>query len=148
MMSQGWLFLAAMIVAYGVANLLQSIGANRVTMHETLNPHLFVRLVSHKTYVIGIILQFVGFLLAFLARRDLPLFLVQASSAAGLGVTVLLGILLLRWRLVPAELGLLAVLSLGIGGQVLAAEPGPAHRIGWVGATVLCVALGVIGGLG
>lgn len=147
-MSLGWLFLAAMIVAYGVANLLQSIGVNRVNVHESLNPHLFVRLAGHRTYVCGLFLQFVGFLLAFLARRDLPLFLVQASSAAGLGVTVLLGIVLLRWRLVAAELGLLAMLSVGIAGQILAAEPGPARPIGWPGVLVLCAALGAIGALG
>ena len=43
-------------------------------------------------------------MLAFLARRDLPLFLVQASVAAGLGVTALLGVLVLKWRL-PARRG-------------------------------------------
>jgi hypothetical protein len=44
----GWLCLAAMILAYGVANLLQSIAANRVNVHETLHPGLFVRLVGYK----------------------------------------------------------------------------------------------------
>ncbi len=136
-----------MILAYGVANLLQSIAANRVNVHKTLNPNLFVRLFGHKTYVIGVVLQFIGFLLAFLARRDLPLFLVQASSAAGLGVTVLLGIVLLRWRMLLAELVLLAVLSAGIAGQVLAAQPGPAHRIGVPGGLILLGALGGIGAL-
>ena len=48
-----------------------------------------------------------GFVLAFLARRDLPLFLVQASVAAGLGVTAVLGVLVLKWRLPAAEIALL-----------------------------------------
>lgn len=145
--SVGWLCLAAMILAYGVANLLQSIAANRVRVHDTLHPGLFVRLAGHRTYVIGVALQFVGFLLAFLARRDLPLFLVQASSAAGVGVMALLGILLLRWRIVATELVLLALLSAGIAAQVLAARPGPAHRIGMAGGIVLFCALGAIGAL-
>lgn len=136
-----------MILAYGVANLLQSVAANRVHVHDSLHPGLFVRLAGHKTYVIGVALQFLGFLLAFLARRDLPLFLVQASSAAGVGVMVILGIVLLRWRIVPIELGLILLLSLGIGAQVLAARPGPAHRIGPLGALVLLAAIGAIGGL-
>lgn len=147
MIPLGWLCLAAMILAYGVANLLQSIAANRVSVHDTLHPGLFVRLAGHKTYVIGVALQFVGFLLAFFARRDLPLFLVQASSAAGVGVMALLGILLLRWRLVATELVLMALLSLGITAQVLAARPGPAHRIGMPGGIVLFAAIGAIGGL-
>ena len=41
--------------------------------------------------------------LAFLARRDLPLFLVQSAVAAGLGVTAILGVLLMKWRHPPAE---------------------------------------------
>ncbi|BCJ36918.1 hypothetical protein Athai_44210 [Actinocatenispora thailandica] len=146
-MSVGWLSLFAMIVAYGVANLLQSVAANRVQVHDTLHPGLFVRLAGHKTYVIGVVLQFVGFLLAFLARRDLPLYLVQASSAAGIGVMVVLGVVLLRWRIVPIELGLILLLTVGIAAQVLAAKPGPAHRIGAVGAIVLLAAIGAIGAL-
>lgn len=146
-MSAGWLSLYAMIVAYGVANLLQSVAANRVQVHDTLHPGLFVRLAGHKTYVIGVVLQFVGFLLAFLARRDLPLYLVQASSAAGIGVMVVLGVVLLRWRIVPVELCLILLLSVGIAAQVLAAKPGPAHRIGTVGAILLLAAIGAIGAL-
>ena len=85
--SSGWCFLAAMIVAYGVANLLQSVAAARTTVHHTFDPGLLLRLAGHRTYLVGLLCQVVGFVLAFLARRDLPLFLVQASVAAGLGVT-------------------------------------------------------------
>lgn len=85
MVSSGWCFLAAMIVAYGFANLLQSVAAARTTVHHTFDPGLLLRLAGHRTYLIGLTCQVVGFVLAFLARRDLPLFLVQASVAAGLG---------------------------------------------------------------
>jgi len=34
-MSAGWIFLAAMIGMYGVANLLQSMAASRTTEHQT-----------------------------------------------------------------------------------------------------------------
>lgn len=145
--SVGWLCLAAMVLAYGIANLLQSVAATRVGLDRTLSPHLFLRLFEHRTYVIGVVLQFTGFLLAFFSRRDLPLFLVQASSAAGLGITVLLGITLLRWRMVATELVLLAVLAAGIAGQVFAAEPGPGHRIGMTGWIALLAAAGGIGAL-
>ena len=102
------MFLAAMIGMYGVANLLQSVAAANTTSHETLDPKLLVRLARHQTYVLGLLCQVLGFVLAFLARRDLPLFLVQASVAAGLGVTAVLGVLVLHWRLPKAEIGLLA----------------------------------------
>ncbi len=110
MVSLGWFFLAAMIAAYGVANLLQSAAAARTTVHHTFDPGLLLRLAGQRTYLLGLLCQALGFLLAFLARRDLPLFLVQASVAAGLGVTALLGVLILKWTLPGAEITLLALL--------------------------------------
>jgi drug/metabolite transporter (DMT)-like permease len=139
-MSWSWFFLAAMIAAYGAANLLQSVAAARTRLHRTFHPGLLVRLASHRTYLVGLLCQFLGFILAFLARRDLPLFLVQSAVAAGLGVTTVLGVLILKWRLPPAELALLAVLCVGVTGLVLAAQPAPSRPLGLVGE----VALGVV----
>src|ERR1043165_2598023 len=112
-MSSGWLYLMAMIGMYGVANLLQSMAAAKTTAHHTLDPALLVRLARHKTYLVGLLCQVLGFVLAFMARRDLPLFLVQASVAAGLGVNAVLGVLILKWRLPAAEGFLLARLLAG-----------------------------------
>lgn len=147
-MSWSWFFLAAMIAAYGAANLLQSVAAARTKLHRTFNPGLLVRLACHRTYVVGLLCQFLGFILAFLARRDLPLFLVQSAVAAGLGVTTVLGVLVLKWRLPRAELALLALLCFGIAGLVLAAEPAPSRHLGPVGDIVLAVVLVAIGGAG
>lgn len=144
MVSTGWYFLAAMIVAYGVANLLQSMAATRTTVHHTLDPALLLRLACHRTYLVGVGCQMLGFVLAFLARRDLPLFLVQASVAAGLGVTALLGVLVLKWRLPTAEIGLLVLLFLGIGALVVSAEPAQARQLGMTGVVALGCALGGI----
>src|SRR2546423_13273160 len=76
-----------MIVAYGVANLLQSVAAARTSHEQRFHPSLLLRLAGHRTYLLGIGCQVIAFVLAFLARRELPLFLVQASVAAGLGGT-------------------------------------------------------------
>jgi hypothetical protein len=146
--SSGWCFLAAMIVAYGFANLLQSVAAARTTVHHTFDPGLLLRLAGHRTYLVGLSCQVVGFVLAFLARRDLPLFLVQASVAAGLGVTAVLGVLVLKWRLPAAEVALLVLLFGGIIALVLAAEPAPSRQLGTAGLVGLAVALGVIAALG
>jgi drug/metabolite transporter (DMT)-like permease len=143
-MSAGWLALAAMIAAYGVANLLQSAAAARTTVHHTFDPGLLVRLAGHRAYLLGLVCQMLGFVLAFFARRDLPLFLVQASVAAGLGVTALLGVLVLKWSLPRAEVALLALLLAGITALVLAAQPAPSRRLGVAGVIALVVALAVI----
>jgi len=143
-MSPGWLFLGAMIGAYGLANMLQSIAAARTAAHETLDPKLLVRLARQGVYLFGILFQIFGFVLAFAARRDLPLFLVQASVAAGLGVTAILGVLLLHWRLPRAEILLLGLLVVGLTGLVLAAEPHPSRPIGMAGVLILVAVLAAL----
>ncbi|TDB73266.1 hypothetical protein E1165_17760 [Micromonospora sp. KC723] len=148
MVSSGWCFLATMIVAYGFANMLQSVAAARTTVHHTFDPGLLLRLASHRTYVVGLVFQVAGFVLAFLARRDLPLFLVQASVAAGLGVTAVLGVVVLKWRLPTAEIALLVLLFGGITALVLSAQPAPSKALGTAGLVTLAVALGGIAVLG
>jgi multidrug transporter EmrE-like cation transporter len=147
-MSLGWFCLAAMIGAYGVANLLQSAAAARTTVHHTFDPGLLLRLAGQRTYVFGLLCQMLGFLFAFLARRDLPLFLVQASVAAGLGVTALLGVLILKWSLPAAEITLLVLLLGGITALVLAAHPAHARPLGPSGLVALGVAVAVLALLG
>ncbi|MFI2709709.1 hypothetical protein ACH495_06200 [Micromonospora sp. NPDC018662] len=137
-----------MIVAYGFANLLQSVAAARTTVHHTFDPGLLLRLAGHRTYLIGLACQIIGFVLAFLARRDLPLFLVQASVAAGLGVTAVLGVVVLKWRLPAAEVWLLVLLFGGITALVLSAEPAPSRQLGTAGLVGLVAALGAIAASG
>ncbi len=146
--SSGWVFLAAMILAYGVANLLQSAAAARTTVHHTFDPGLLVRLAGQRTYLLGLGCQVLGFVLAFLAREELPLFLVQASVAAGLGVTAVLGVVLLKWSLPTAEIVLLGLLMVGIAALVKSAQPAHARPLGAAAIAGLAVALLVIAGLG
>ena len=148
MVSSGWFFLAAMILAYGVANLLQSAAAAKTTVHHTFDPGLLVRLAGQRTYLLGLGCQVLGFVLAFLAREELPLFLVQASVAAGLGVTALLGVVLLKWSLPIAEIVLLVVLMAGIAGLVHSAKPAHARPLGVAATAGLAVAVLLIAGLG
>jgi hypothetical protein len=140
-MSAGWIFLAAMIAMYGVANLLQSMAASRTTEHQTLDPKLLLRLARHRTYVVGLLCQILAFLLAFAARRDLPLFLVQSAMAAGLGVTAILGVFVLKWRLPKIEILLLIGLCFGLAGLVVSAQPHPSRQIGLFGVIFLVVVL-------
>jgi len=137
-----------MIVAYGCANLLQSVAARRAKPHHSMHPSLLLRLACQRVYMAGIGFQVLGFGLAFIARRDLPLFLVQASITAGLGVMAILGVVLLRWRLPRTEIALLGLLGLGIGALVISAKPGEARRIHLDGVIILAAVLILIGILG
>jgi multidrug transporter EmrE-like cation transporter len=125
----GWVFLTVMVGMYGAANLLQSIAAANTTEHETLDPKLLMRLARHRTYLAGLLCQILGFVLAFLARRDLPLFLVQSAMAAGLGVTAVLGVVMLKWKLPVTEIILLVLLCGGIAALVIAAQPHPSRQL-------------------
>jgi drug/metabolite transporter (DMT)-like permease len=137
-----------MVVAYGVANLLQSIAAANTDLHKDFSPRLLWRLGKHKTYLFGIGFQFVAFALAFIARRDLPLFLVQSAVAAGLGVTAVLGVVVLKWRLPGTEVLLLALLCFGLAGLIVSAEPMPSRPMGSAGVALLVLALLVIAAAG
>ncbi|MFG2037286.1 hypothetical protein [Dactylosporangium sp. NPDC048998] len=137
-----------MIAAYGVANLLQSMAAARTDLHHGFQPMLLLRLGRHKSYLVGVACQCAGFTLAFFARRDLPLFLVQSAMAAGLGVTTLLGVLILKWKLPRTEIALLVALTVGIAALVLAAKPAPSRQLGIggvVGLICVLIALAVVG---
>jgi hypothetical protein len=146
--TSGWFFLAAAIATYGLANFLQAVAARRVDVHKSLHPGLLLRLATHKTYVIGVGCQIFGFMCAFFARRDLPLFLVQTAVAAGLGVTAILGVLLLKWRHPPAEIALLAILGIGLAGLIISAQRSPSKPLGAAEVVGLGVAVVVIGALG
>jgi hypothetical protein len=149
-MSYGWFFLAASVAIYGVGNLLQSVAATRVTVHTTLHPSLFLRLASHRVYLGGLACQIIGFVFAFVARGELPLFLVQASVAAGLGVTALLGVVVLHWRLPKAEVGILAAIAIGLAALVCSAERSPSEQLTnaeTAGIGVAVVVIGVLGAL-
>jgi drug/metabolite transporter (DMT)-like permease len=113
-----------------------------------MQPTLLLRLCNQRIYLFGVGCQLTGFTLAFFARRDLPLFLVQASVAAGLGVMALLGVVFLKWRLPRAEIALLCLLGFGIAALVYSAKPGVAHRLTPAGFTMLVAVLVVIGVLG
>ncbi len=147
MVSSGWWFLAAMIAAYGIANLLQSVAATRTATTENLDPGLLLRLFGNRTYLLGLGCQILGFILALGARRDLPLFLVQSAVTAGLCVTAFAGVLVLKWKLPPAEILLLTAVVAGIGMLAASAKPGHAEPLDAKGIISLVVALAVIAGV-
>ncbi|NUS74395.1 MAG: hypothetical protein HOQ05_13505 [Corynebacteriales bacterium] len=115
-----------MVVAYGVATFLQALAATRSDNNSKLDPGLLWRLAQQKTYLAGVACQGIGTVCAFIARRELPLFLVQAAMGATVVVTALLGVLVLAWRLPRSEIILIAMVLLGIVALVAAAEPGKA----------------------
>ncbi|WP_246257117.1 hypothetical protein [Amycolatopsis anabasis] len=110
----GYLELAASMTLYGLGIVAQSAAACRVGERSRSRIGFLSRLLADKVYLFGFTSQIGAFGLAFLARASLPLYLVQAGSCAAIGVGALLGALVLRWRIRPAELAALAIIAAGL----------------------------------
>lgn len=146
-------FLLLGIVAYGVA------GARLHTGSRDERGAL-----RSSDWWLGTGLQGAGFLLTLLARRSLPLLIVQASSAAGLAVTAAIQHVTGARRLRTPDAAAVVVLVAGLGLIASATVPGPAVPISapltWfmIASTIVCggavfaparaVVSGVLSGLG
>lgn len=142
-MALAWVAVLLSAVCAGTATILQASAARKVPTVDHFDAGLLLRLARRSTYLVAVALLAVGLLLAVVALRTLPLFLVQAVRASNLGVTALLSVLVLRQRLHWTELA--AVAAVGVGLVVLAfsagpqqpADVGPGVRFAMVGAVVL-----------
>ncbi len=101
-MNLAFLAAAGIALSYGLATVLQSIGARRTTAKEGLDPGLLVRLLGSLPYLIGLALDGVGFLLTVVALQSLPLFVVEAFTAAALAVTAVAAA---AWLKIPLSRG-------------------------------------------
>lgn len=122
-MTAGLLAAAAAAVCYGVASVLQAIGARRVTGRD-VDLRLLGRLTQQAPYLVGLGLDLVGFVLNVVALHSLPLFLVQSVIAASVGVTAVTAIVVLRVGLHRRETVALVVLGLGLVLLAMGAKPG------------------------
>lgn len=97
-------------VAYGLATVLQSVGAKRTASSDGLDPGLIVRLLGSVPYLIGLGLDGLGYVLTVVALQKLPLFVVEAFTAGALAVTAVAAAAWLKIPLSRAEwLGVAAV---------------------------------------
>jgi drug/metabolite transporter (DMT)-like permease len=103
----------AAAVAYGIATILQATGARQQGHVDDLDARLIARLLRSTPYVVGVVLDGIGFALSFIALRSEPLFLVQAIVASSLAVTAVLAVVWLGAR--PALAELLALIGVTTG---------------------------------
>ncbi|MCK7622980.1 hypothetical protein MUU72_07690 [Streptomyces sp. RS10V-4] len=142
----------ASALCFGTASVFQAVAA-RDTPAGTgsgVDARLLLRVLTQWRYLLGLLLDGLGFLLELVALRTLPIYTVGAALAATLAVTAvaagpLLGSRLRRaeWLAVAVVCGGLALLALASGAEGHRAG-GPALRIG---VLVLAVALPAAGAL-
>jgi hypothetical protein len=136
----GYLLLVLATVSYALGIVAQTVAAQRSEPRGGLDVGLLARLARDRVYLVGFASQCLGFVLAFFARADLPLFLVQAGTSSAVGLATLVGASFLGWRIRPLEIGVLIFLACGIVLLVGAAEPGPSHDLSTSAALALTAA--------
>lgn len=151
----GWLFLALGVTGYGIAHFLQANAARTTDPHvateakasePTKGSIAFIRgLVTHRGYWFGVSVQVFAAVCAVLARKDLPLFLVQAALASSVGLTALLGVVKLRWRLPRIELALLVAMAAGLTMLIASARGSAAKDLDVAAVAALAILPAVLG---
>ena len=145
----GLLMALAAALCFGVAMVLQALGAQRHSPAAEGSGLLgTVRAMVNLPFAAGLLLDCFGFVAQLIALRSLPLYVVQAALAGALAVTAVLGAALLKIRLGRAEW--LGVAGVCTGLAVLGATAGAeGHRQpGEVFHWLLLVAVAVIAVVG
>jgi hypothetical protein len=133
----GHLALAVSTVLYGLGIVAQTVAARRAEERPGTGVGLLARLAADRLYLLGFTGQVGGFLFAFLAREDLPLYLVQAGSSCAVGLATVIGVLLLGWRIRRVEIAVLVVMACGLLLLTGAAAPSTARELPLVPALVV-----------
>ncbi|MEU3693160.1 hypothetical protein [Streptomyces narbonensis] len=129
----GLLTAIAASICYGTGSVLQAVGSRKSARREAAAGQLTERggpslsstakAVTTWEFVVGTILDFIGFGLGALAARLLPLFLSQTVISANLVVTAVLSVRLLGIRLTRAEWTSIGVVCSAL--VLLASAAGP-----------------------
>ena len=148
----GWGLAAALVacVCYGVASVLQAVGARRVERAEQIDPRLLVRVLGSLPFLAGTALDAVGLGFNLYALRTLTLFTVQAVVNTNLAVTAVAAVLLLHSK--PERRDKVAVGAVVGGLVLLCLASGPEgtgtfdteHRYGLLIAAAALVATAII----
>jgi len=135
----------AAAIAYGVATILQTIGARRTQRAQSVDVRMLWRLVHSWMFIAGLGLDGLGFALSLAALRSLPLFVVQAAISASLAVTALLAAAFLRARLQAREWLAIALVSAGLAMLAISSARNRPAGVDLGGRTALLLGVGLLG---
>ena len=125
----GYLELVVSTALYGLGIVAQTVAAQRADLRPGTGMGLLARLAKDRLYLFGFAGQVGGFGFAFLARAELPLYLVQAGSSCAVGLATAFGLLVLKWRVRPLEIAVLVMMAAGLVLLVTASESSVAKDI-------------------
>jgi drug/metabolite transporter (DMT)-like permease len=141
----GWGLAAALVasVCYGVASVLQAVGARRVERTDQIDHRLLVRVLGSLPFLLGTALDAVGLGFNLIALRTLTLFTVQAVVNTNLAVTAVASVLLLHVTMERRDKAAVGAVICGL--VLLGLASGPegtgrfdvGHRYGLLAASAL-----------
>jgi hypothetical protein len=123
----GYVFAVLAAVASGSGSILESLGVRRARAFGGTSMDL-VQLRRQPIYFLGVAVDLLGFLLAAMALRQLPLFLVQSLLAFSVGVTATISALL-GTRLAAAGWVALGIGATGLILLGISADTNPARSL-------------------
>lgn len=148
MLIVSWIAAFTACLSYGIATVLQSVGARRAASAAGVSG--VVGIFTQLPYLAGLALDTLGFVGSVVALRQLPLFLVEAIIAASVGVTAI-GAALRGEKLARRDWGALGVLITGLLLLSLSASPAVASTTpraqDWLilGLVVVPLGIGLLG---
>jgi drug/metabolite transporter (DMT)-like permease len=104
----------AAALAFGIASVVQQVGARQPTIRRRVGLGLLADLVRQPLFLVGILLDVAGFALTFLALRRLPLFAVESTVASAVAVTAVVAARWLGDRLTVGERWAVATVVVGL----------------------------------
>lgn len=116
-------------ICYGIGSILQQIGSRQAKPASSLSPRNLVRFAHHWPYVVGLGVDFLGWILSLLALRMLPLFLVQAAITSAIAVNAVVARIILRNSLSVNARWAIAVVIVGLVLLAFSASPQTAHPL-------------------
>lgn len=138
-------------LCFGVASVLQAVGARATApgSGSGVDTRLLARALRQWTYLFGLALDGLGFLLELVALRALPIYAVSAAIASSLAVTAITASRMLRtplsrreWYAVAAVCGGLALLGVSAGAEG-SSHGGTALRWSALAASAAVLLIGV-----
>ncbi|MFT6564226.1 MAG: hypothetical protein ACJAY5_000977 [Actinomycetes bacterium] len=107
---------------FAIGSTLQSYAASRTESAGTLDPRFFVRMLKQLPYLLGLAVDFAGFLVSLVALMSLPLYLSEALLASSVGIIAILAVLFLKVRLSTVEKLAVPALIAGLVALALSAN--------------------------
>lgn len=143
-MQVGLLSAVLAALAFGIASILQAIGARGEPVSDGIDLWLLFRMLRHPVFLLSIALSVTGFGLHLVALRDLPLFAVQPIIASSVAVTAVVQAVTGHEPLSGRGWWLVLAVCVGLALVTVAAVPGSAVGTSTAQRALLLVAVALL----